>query len=331
MDIANSNIEQRLDKLESTNQLLKFGFGIAIVIAIVGICIGLRPLFVVPSLIRAHAIEVVDSRGEVGVELNVANNHGLLITHDIFESEELVRVGKSLWGGGRIQLGNGSGYTSVSIGSNRGSGAVATYGKLGRELISLGASKDSENGMLVTYRENGDPATFIGSGAAYLGTVATFGIDGKIATSLSCDPDYNGSLKLYANTERVIVSAHANENECGSIVTYNQNEKMVVGLGTNGRSQSGFVTINDKNENRMIGFGQSELNKNTISLFGNNNNEILRMSSGENGSGLMAMNGVNGNTLLWLGGVKHAGGIIMIYDERKGSRTYTAFPDKEND
>ena len=125
-------VEDRLDRLERQNKLLKAGLvSLLAVVMVAGLFAFTQPEQI-PDVVQARAFHVVGKDGTVLVKLEdtLGFGAGIAGTLRTFDSEgrELVSLGATVEGEGMVTTMNGKGQELVSLGVLKdGSGGVAAF------------------------------------------------------------------------------------------------------------------------------------------------------------------------------------------------------------
>ena len=158
MTHTNDRIEDRLNRLEKQNRMLRLAVGGLVMAALALGVLGLMRANTIPDLIEARMFRVVDESGGTLVSMRSLVGHGRVVTFDdegriratvsgfgtvsTFnnEGERLVRLNATVSGQGTVSTYNGEGQELVGLGSTeRGEGVVATYNGEGQRLVVLTA------------------------------------------------------------------------------------------------------------------------------------------------------------------------------------------------
>lgn len=148
--------EERLDRLERQNRLLKGGVGLTLLAVVAGGLLIFAVLGSVPEVIEARAFHVVTDDGRVLVKLE-----GMIYDDDT--------------GGGTVTTLNSQGYPTVELGAGPlggdGSGEVSVLNDQGEEVVRLWAL--TNEGVITTLNGEGDTLVELGMNDAGDGSITT--------------------------------------------------------------------------------------------------------------------------------------------------------------
>ena len=151
-------IEQRLDRLEQQNRILK-GAGAAVVLAVMGVAVmGAGQQGTIPDVVKARSFEVIGKDGIPRViiaTLALADGEvGKIVTLNS-KMSVIVDLAATDSGGGLIVTGNGNGKDLVTLGvATGGEGTVTTRNGSGKVLVNLGVSTEGL-GLVTAYDPSG--------------------------------------------------------------------------------------------------------------------------------------------------------------------------------
>lgn len=200
-------IEERLERLEGQNTILK-----ACLVALAGVslaCIflGLFGVFggsaapdqePVPDIMRAKAFHVVGDDGRVLIKLEDTSGLGASLAGTITtlngNGQELVRLTATTTGEGVVTTTNGEGQELVKLtATTDGKGVVTTTNGKGQELIRLGATKGGR-GSVTTMNSEGQELVGLSATEDGRGAVTTRNGKGQELVRLTATDDGRGAV-----------------------------------------------------------------------------------------------------------------------------------------
>ena len=247
-----TTIEMRLQKLEATNR--RYKTILVLMIALFAtIFMAFRSPKTIPDVIQAKRFEVVDSYGNVLVNLTQDDGKGIIKTYNK-EGKKLVNITYTTNQEGFVGLEDGKGQETMRLSSSNegGGGYIGVFNPSGKRTLTL-CNDDSGGNIYVSNSEgntrgvlqcNSDAGGFLGlynsSGYTAIKLTQTSSGNGdlyvnnksgdeRVRLSVSASA---GNFQIKNNSKTMIVELGGTAGENGTINTYNTSGTFVQGIGS---------------------------------------------------------------------------------------------------
>lgn len=245
-------IEMRLQKLEAANSRYKTIL-ILMIASFTTIFMAFKSPTAVPDVVQAKKFEVVDTYGNVLVNLAQVDGKGIIKTYNK-EGKKLVNITYTSDNEGFLGIEDGAGQEMMRFSSSTdgGGGYIGIYNPAGKRTMTLcndlsggnvyisnseGSSRatmkcnNSAGGYLTLYNSTGYPAvkltqTSKGNGDIY---VNNYNGDERVRLSVSSSA---GNIQIKNNSKTMICEFGGTNGENGTINTYNSSGTFIQGIGS---------------------------------------------------------------------------------------------------
>ncbi|MGH2553209.1 MAG: hypothetical protein ACRDEB_05795 [Chitinophagaceae bacterium] len=246
-------IEIRLQKLEATNRRYKMGL-LLMIASFATIFMAFRNPKSVPDVIQAKKFEVVDSYGNVLVNISQDDDNGIIKTYNK-AGRKLVNITYTTKQEGYLGLedGNGQELMRLSSSTDGGGGFFGIYNPSGKRTITL--SNDISGGNIYVSNSEGNTRGTLQCNDNAGGYLALYNSSGYTALKLTQTSSGNGDLYVnnYNGDERVRLSV---SSSAGNFQIKNNSKTMIVELGgTN--AENGTINTYNSSGTFIQGIGSS--------------------------------------------------------------------------
>jgi hypothetical protein len=246
-------IEMRLQKLEATNRRYKTVL-VLMMASFATIFMAFRKPQTVPDTVQAKKFEVVDTYGNVLVNLTQDNGKGIIKTYSS-EGKKLVNITYTTNNEGYIGLEDGKGQETLRFSSSNegGGGYIGVFNPAGKKTMTL--CNDNNGGNIYLGNSNGDSRVAMQCNSSAGGFLALYNSSGYTAVKLTQTSKGNGDLYInnYNGDERVRFSVSAS---AGNIQLKNNNKNMIVELGGTA-GENGTINTYNTSGTFVQGIGSS--------------------------------------------------------------------------
>ncbi len=246
------NIEIRLQKLEATNRRYKTIL-VLMAASFATIFMAFRNPKTVPDVVQAKRFEVIDTYGNVLVNLSQDDGKGIIKTYNT-AGKKLVNITYTSNNEGYLGLEDGNGQETMRCSSSNdgGGGYIGIFNPSGKRTLTLcndgsggnvyvsnsdGKTRgvmqcnSSAGGFLGLYNSSGYTAvkltqTSSGNGDIYVNNKEG---DERVRLSVSASA---GNFQIKNNSKTMIVELGGTSGENGTINTYNTSGTFVQGIGS---------------------------------------------------------------------------------------------------
>jgi hypothetical protein len=245
-------IEMRLQKLEATNRRYKTIL-VILIASFATIFMAFRSPKTVPDVIQAKKFEVVDSYGNVLVNLTQDDGKGIIKTYNK-EGKKLVNITYTSNQEGYLGLEDGKGQETMRLSSSNdgGGGYLGVFNPTGKRTLTI--CNDNSGGNIYVGNSNGDTRAAIQCNSSAGGFLGLYNSSGYTAVKLTQTSSGNGDLyinnkdgdervrlsvsaaagnfQIRNNSKTMIVELGGTNNENGTINTYNTSGTFIQGIGS---------------------------------------------------------------------------------------------------
>lgn len=199
-------IEQRLDRLERQNRLMKGSASVLLLGLLTIATLGASQQNSIPDLIEARAFHVVGKDGAALVKIDtwkIGDSHiGAFSTYGA-NQKLVVGIGATDGGHGLVATWDGRGQQLVKLGvTTEGEGTVTTRNGLGKELVKLGVGLNG-NGTLTTKNRLGGMLVRLGSTQGGAGAVSVLNGSGVQIAEIGMSTEGVGLMSVFDPSGRL--------------------------------------------------------------------------------------------------------------------------------
>ncbi len=246
-------IEMRLQKLEVTNHRYKTII-VLMIASFATIFMAFRNPNTAPDVIQAKRFEVVDSYGNVLVNLTQDDGKGIIKTYNK-EGKKLVNITYTTNQEGYLGLEDGKGQETMRLSSSNegGGGYIGVFNPSGKRTLTL--CNDNSGGNIYVGNSNGDTRAKMQCNSSAGGFLGLYNSSGYTAVKLTQTSSGNGDLYVnnYNGDERVRLSV---SSSAGNFQIKNNSKTMIVELGGT-QGENGTINTYNTSGTFVQGIGSS--------------------------------------------------------------------------
>jgi hypothetical protein len=193
-------------------------------------------------------IKVLNTRGSVALQLEVADSGGLITVRDD-QARPRIEAGISKSGNGVMRMMNATGKNLVTIATDGdGDGWISIADKEGNEGLSLGIG---DGGLFTLRNKSGQSVAQMGASSDGVGVMKTSGANGKDLVILTADGNSDGVLSVSDKQGREVFSAKVNEGGSGLVSIRDSSGKALVTISSVD-ADKGMIQIGDGRGNTLL-------------------------------------------------------------------------------